>query len=74
MGAFAWTAGEVHISGAHPTLGTGRWYLTGDFAYFDETGTFHCLGRIDNPTVSVKPSKYAIRVLVRRASAQHRGE
>jgi murein DD-endopeptidase MepM/ murein hydrolase activator NlpD len=31
------------------------------------------LGRIDNPTVSVKPSKYAIRVLG-RASAQHRGE
>jgi hypothetical protein len=32
------------------------------------------LGRIDNPTVSVKPSRYAIRVLARRASAQHRGE
>jgi len=32
----------------HPTLGTGRWYLTGDFAYFDENGVFHCLGRIDN--------------------------
>jgi murein DD-endopeptidase MepM/ murein hydrolase activator NlpD len=32
------------------------------------------LGRIDNPTVSVKPSKYAISVPVRRASAQHLGE
>jgi amino acid adenylation domain-containing protein len=32
----------------HPTLGAGRWYLTGDFAYFDENGVFHCLGRIDN--------------------------
>jgi hypothetical protein len=32
------------------------------------------LGRIDNPTVSVRPSKYAIRVPVPRASAQHRGE
>ena len=32
------------------------------------------LGRIDNPTVSLKPSKYAIRVPVTRASASHRGE
>jgi non-ribosomal peptide synthetase component F len=32
----------------HPQLGAGRWYLTGDFAYFDEKGIFHCLGRIDN--------------------------
>jgi hypothetical protein len=32
------------------------------------------LGRIDNPTVSVKPSKYAIRVPVPRASEQHLGE
>jgi murein DD-endopeptidase MepM/ murein hydrolase activator NlpD len=32
------------------------------------------LGRIDNPTVSVKPSKYAIRVPVPRASEAHRGE
>ena len=32
------------------------------------------LGRIDNPTVAVKPSKYAIRVPVPRASASHRGE
>jgi hypothetical protein len=32
------------------------------------------LGRIDNPTVAVKPSKYAIRVPVARASGPHRGE
>ncbi|MEA2223845.1 MAG: hypothetical protein QOH83_2221, partial [Solirubrobacteraceae bacterium] len=32
------------------------------------------LGRIDNPTVAVKPSKYAIRVPVPRASTPHRGE
>ena len=32
------------------------------------------LGKIDNPVVAVKPSKYAIRVPVPRASAAHRGE
>ncbi|HUR86904.1 MAG TPA: lytic murein transglycosylase, partial [Solirubrobacteraceae bacterium] len=32
------------------------------------------LGRIDNPTVSLKPSKYAIRVPVPRASVEHQGE
>jgi hypothetical protein len=32
------------------------------------------LGRIDNPTVRVRPSKYAIRVPVKRASGSHRGE
>jgi hypothetical protein len=32
------------------------------------------LGRIENPTVAAKPSKYAIRVPVARASASHRGE
>ncbi|MBW3653045.1 MAG: lytic murein transglycosylase, partial [Actinobacteria bacterium] len=32
------------------------------------------LGRIENPTVSAKPSKYAIRVPVPRASRAHRGE
>jgi hypothetical protein len=32
------------------------------------------LGEIDNPTVSLRPSKYAIRVPVRRASAEHHGE
>ncbi len=32
------------------------------------------LGRIDNPKVSVKPSKYAIQVPVPRASSGHRGE
>jgi hypothetical protein len=32
------------------------------------------IGRIDNPTVSVKASKYAIRVPVTRASTEHQGE
>jgi len=32
------------------------------------------LGRIDNPTVAVKPSKYAIPVPVSRASRSHRAE
>ena len=32
------------------------------------------LGQIDNPTVSLKPSKYAIRVPVKRASTEHKGE
>ena len=32
------------------------------------------LGEIDNPIVAVKPSKYAIRVPVPRASESHRGE
>ncbi len=32
------------------------------------------LGEIDNPVVAVKPSKYAIRVPVPRASESHRGE
>ena len=32
------------------------------------------LGSIDNPTVAVKPSKYAIPVPVPRASTSHRGE
>ena len=32
------------------------------------------LGEIDNPTVRVKPSKYAITVKPGRASQPHRGE
>ena len=32
----------------HPRLGKVRWYLTGDSAYCDAQGLFHCLGRIDN--------------------------
>jgi hypothetical protein len=32
------------------------------------------LGHIANPTIDPKPSKYAVRVPVRRASIQHRGE
>jgi acyl-CoA synthetase (AMP-forming)/AMP-acid ligase II len=31
-----------------PTIDGTRWYLTGDLAYEDSTGTFHHLGRIDN--------------------------
>ena len=31
-----------------PTLRGKRWYLTGDLAMQDSSGTFHCLGRIDN--------------------------
>jgi hypothetical protein len=32
------------------------------------------IGKIDNPTVSLKPSKYAVRVPITRASAKHKGE
>ncbi len=32
----------------HPHLGRDRWYLTGDFAFRDPHGRFHCLGRVDN--------------------------
>ena len=58
------TAGELVVAGAQlaegyhdapehtaarfPTLGGQRWYRTGDLALRDGTGTFHCLGRIDN--------------------------
>ena len=31
-----------------PTIAGTRWYLTGDLAIRDATGTFYCLGRIDN--------------------------
>jgi amino acid adenylation domain-containing protein len=31
-----------------PTLRGKRWYRTGDLAFRDESGAFHCLGRIDN--------------------------
>jgi D-alanine--poly(phosphoribitol) ligase subunit 1 len=31
-----------------PTHDGKRWYLTGDLAQRDDSGTFHCLGRIDN--------------------------
>jgi D-alanine--poly(phosphoribitol) ligase subunit 1 len=31
-----------------PTIGGGRWYLTGDRAIEDEAGRFHHLGRLDN--------------------------
>jgi D-alanine--poly(phosphoribitol) ligase subunit 1 len=32
----------------HPTFGPRRWYLTGDSAFVDDAGHFHCLGRLDN--------------------------
>ena len=32
----------------HPQHGLQRWYLTGDLAYQEESGVFHCLGRIDH--------------------------
>ena len=32
----------------HPELGATRWYLTGDSAFFDAEGRFHCLGRLDH--------------------------
>jgi len=31
-----------------PVLRGKRWYRTGDLAFRDESGAFHCLGRIDN--------------------------
>jgi amino acid adenylation domain-containing protein len=31
-----------------PTLQGKRWYRTGDLAYQDPSGVFHCLGRIDH--------------------------
>ncbi|MGN6703074.1 MAG: amino acid adenylation domain-containing protein [Burkholderiaceae bacterium] len=31
-----------------PVIDGKRWYLTGDLAIRDTSGTFHCLGRIDN--------------------------
>ena len=32
----------------HPQHGLQTWYLTGDLAYQEESGIFHCLGRIDH--------------------------
>jgi amino acid adenylation domain-containing protein len=32
----------------HPQHGLLTWYLTGDLAYQEESGIFHCLGRIDH--------------------------
>jgi acyl-CoA synthetase (AMP-forming)/AMP-acid ligase II len=32
----------------HPKHGSQIWYLTGDLAYQEEHGLFHCLGRIDH--------------------------
>jgi acyl-coenzyme A synthetase/AMP-(fatty) acid ligase len=32
----------------HPALGATRWYLTGDSAFVDAAGRFHCLGRLDH--------------------------
>jgi D-alanine--poly(phosphoribitol) ligase subunit 1 len=35
-------------SAQFPTIDGIRWYLTGDLAYQDSAGMFHCLGRVDN--------------------------
>jgi amino acid adenylation domain-containing protein len=32
----------------HSQYGLQNWYLTGDLAYQEESGIFHCLGRIDH--------------------------
>jgi len=32
----------------HPVLGKHCWYFTGDWAYEDDNGVFHHLGRMDN--------------------------
>jgi len=32
----------------HPQYGLQTWYLTGDLAYREASGIFHCLGRIDH--------------------------
>jgi acyl-CoA synthetase (AMP-forming)/AMP-acid ligase II len=32
----------------HPQYGLQKWYLTGDLAYQEASGIFHCLGRIDH--------------------------
>jgi D-alanine--poly(phosphoribitol) ligase subunit 1 len=32
----------------HPRAGRARWYRTGDSAFRDGQGRFHCLGRVDN--------------------------
>jgi len=42
-----------------PVLNGKRWYLTGDFAVRDQSGVFHCLGRIDN---QIKVSGYRIEL------------
>lgn len=39
---------ERFLSLEHSQHGLQRWYLTGDLAYEDTTGRFHCLGRIDD--------------------------
>ena len=43
----------------HPTWGDTRWYLTGDLAVEDASGTLHHLGRVDN---QVKVRGYRIEL------------
>ncbi|MDL2358492.1 MAG: amino acid adenylation domain-containing protein [Pseudomonadota bacterium] len=41
--------GAAELTAARfPTFAGKRWYRTGDLALRDATGSFHCLGRIDN--------------------------
>ena len=42
-----------------PVIDGKRWYLTGDLAFRDISGNFHCLGRIDN---QVKINGYRIEL------------
>ena len=42
-----------------PVIDGKRWYLTGDLAFRDTSGNFHCLGRIDN---QIKINGYRIEL------------
>jgi amino acid adenylation domain-containing protein len=42
-----------------PVIDGKRWYLTGDLAFKDLSGNFHCLGRIDN---QIKINGYRIEL------------
>lgn len=42
-----------------PVIDGKRWYLTGDLAFQDSSGNFHCLGRIDN---QIKINGYRIEL------------
>jgi hypothetical protein len=69
-------ADHIHV-GFHPTLEPGSPEAAQLNAVLKPTQWIKLIdriGRIDNPSVSLKPSKYAIRVPVTRASAPHQGE
>lgn len=42
-----------------PVIDGKRWYLTGDLAFHDSSGNFHCLGRMDN---QIKINGYRIEL------------